>query len=358
MTAGDQSELPSTSARSSAKAQLERRLAQFVAQAPTSGGWTVGGFRPDLDLLGRMLALTDPRRIREGSVPTGLDFWVAATLRQARIHNVIPQASEPFHVGRLAFDASSHIDDLRRAANILAQLQTQLGTRLTREESRTLRQTVSTLSSKISSLRELVRRSATSVLGESRKKQVDVFIADWDRGLELLISTKTVALATDPRELVKNLPNRWEEFDGDLKNLRGRFPLAVIGALVMVPATAIRGPLQAFVDMMVKLTASDRPWVNAYDATSIIVVDWENRSDDTVPVLNPTLGPDQLPGSLQPDAFFNEILRRLLERTPIDNHVDARVAAKQALGLDTASLRSGADLSSLASSSGEAQPEE
>jgi len=51
------------------------------------------------------------------------------------------------------------------------------------------------------------------------------------------------------------------------------------------------------------------------------------------------------------------MLRRLLERTLIDNHIDARASAKQALGQDTADLRSGAELSSLADTADETTPD-
>jgi hypothetical protein len=173
------------------------------------------------------------------------------------------------------------------------------------------------------------------VLGESRRKQVDVFLAEWDRGLELLISTKTFALAADPDELVKNLPNRWEEFDGDLKNLRGRFPLAVIGALTIVPDETLTGTLPAFVDMMTKLTAPGRPWVNAYDRSAIIVAPtWVPGSTNIVPILNDSLGEDQLPTELQPSLFFDALLERLLERAPISEHREARKLRAAAVGQD------------------------
>lgn len=35
-----------------------------------------------------------------------------------------------------------------------------------------------------------------------------------------------------------NMKNRWEEFVGDLRNLRGRHPLAVLGVLVMADQCA------------------------------------------------------------------------------------------------------------------------
>jgi hypothetical protein len=66
--------------------------------------------------------------------------------------------------------------------------------------------------------------SDARVLGRAYVKQVDVLIAQWSRGPELLISTKTMVSS-----FRNNLPNRFEESYGDAKNLRGRYPLAAMG---------------------------------------------------------------------------------------------------------------------------------
>lgn len=65
------------------------------------------------------------------------------------------------------------------------------------------------------------------VLGRAYDKQVDVVIARWDRGPELLVSTKTPVSSSG-----KNLANRFEETYGDAGNLRGRCPLAAVGVYV------------------------------------------------------------------------------------------------------------------------------
>src|SRR5690606_1385105 len=61
-------------------------------------------------------------------------------------------------------------------------------------------------------------------LGRAYQKQVDVAISRWDRGPELLISTKTQVSSFG-----KNLSNRFEEAYGDAGNLRSRYPLAAVG---------------------------------------------------------------------------------------------------------------------------------
>lgn len=194
---------PTAPARStSKKAQLQRRVAQLITEAPATGGWTAQGFRPDLDLLSRVLALTDPQDVRVGSVATGLDLWAAATLRQAGLRGVRPHEGEPFYVGDLARGAQSTFHLIDRALQDLAALDAQIR-RVAPSQAIALRATSQALTSQLRRLHRAIESSTTAVLGESRRKQVDVFLAEWDRGLELLISTKTFALAVNAKELVK-----------------------------------------------------------------------------------------------------------------------------------------------------------
>jgi hypothetical protein len=77
------------------------------------------------------------------------------------------------------------------------------------------------------------------VLGRAYEKQVDVVISRWDRGPEILISTKAQLSSFG-----KNLPNRFEESYGDAGNLRGRYPLAAVGYLFVQRSTIrLTGPV-------------------------------------------------------------------------------------------------------------------
>jgi len=330
----------------SAKARLQREIAVQLAGASGTSGWTPNGFQPDLDLLGRVLAMTNPADVRGGSVATGLDMWAAATLRQAGLEGVIPAAGTPFSVSAGSGEALGQLEALQAALRRVREALADPG--VSTAARRAANAALRPAESRLKRVRTGLARARISVLGESRRKQVDVFLAEWDRGLELLISTKTFALASNPAEAMKNLPNRWEEFDGDLKNLRGRFPLAVIGALVVVPAATIRGTLPAFVDMMVKLTAPGRPWVNAYDAAAIVIADWDEAGGDMVPILNAHLSPDELPDELQPAQFFDSLLRRLFQRAPFSEHLAAREASLRAEGLDVATLDTAANITDAA----------
>lgn len=332
----------------SKKANLQRHVAALLAQAGTSARWTTDGFHPDLALLANVLATTDPKDVRGGSVAVGLDMWAAEMLRAAGLDAVQPYAAEPFYADVLSPTTASafatidaRLEDIsEREQRIAEHLPTAIR-QATKTDRSGLKDSIRILKAAVQDVRKRVEQSTTTILGEGRRKQVDVFLTRWDRGLELLISTKTIALAADESELVKNLSNRWEEFDGDLKNLRGRFPLAVIGALLVIPSHANDAQRYAFADMMTKLTAPGRPWVNAYDQTAIVVVDtWEAGAVDAVHVL----GSGALPSELRPEIFFTRLIERLFERSPISEHVRARKLRDVAHGLDPSIVEAAAEM--------------
>ena len=63
-------------------------------------------------------------------------------------------------------------------------------------------------------MQRIVRNAGSAgpaVFGEFFAKNVDVLVADWDRGVELMVSTKGMTSSFG-----KNMTNRWEEFTGDL----------------------------------------------------------------------------------------------------------------------------------------------
>ncbi|MCC7104050.1 MAG: hypothetical protein IT307_02825 [Chloroflexi bacterium] len=220
----------------------------MIRSVPSQAEWTAAGFSPDLELLGRLLVLADPQNTTGAAVATTLDMWVAEQLRVAGIQNVLPRRDSPYYVNTTAsfiYDAAlpSRVEKLMSqltdtAASLQADLEafgshpSSLASSATRAELRKLasypreiRRIRAAIKSAFATLLLEVSRPTTTVLGEGRRKQIDVVSSAWDRGLELAVSTKTLALGVEkPAELLKNLPNRWEEFDGDLKNPRGRFP--------------------------------------------------------------------------------------------------------------------------------------
>ncbi|MFM9876855.1 MAG: hypothetical protein ACKVOG_03260 [Rhodoglobus sp.] len=151
------------------------------------------------------------------------------------------------------------------------------------------------------------------VLGKAYVKQVDVVIAQWSRGPELLVSTKTMMSS-----FRKNLPNRFEEAYGDAANLRGRYPLASIGFLFVMRASVVAEPgtLQRAIDMLRKLRDPA-----TYDSTGLILVDY---SDDPESTDKPSVLEDEVPEDLRAGQFFEHVIGRVLEVAPVEMHVAVR----------------------------------
>src|SRR5262249_26009255 len=103
----------------------------------------------------------------------------------------------------------------------------------------------------IDRLLELAGGSRSTIVGGQFNKEVDVVIADDDRGLELAVSTKAM---TD--SYGKNVSNRWEEASGDLLNIRRRFPLTAFGFAFIVTAPILNEAtsFDRVKDMLRKLT--------------------------------------------------------------------------------------------------------
>ena len=165
---------------------------------------------------------------------------------------------------------------------------------------------------------EHVRRNKTvaptdaRVLGRAYVKQIDVLVAQWSRGPELLISTKSMVSS-----FRNNLPNRFEESYGDAKNLKGRYPLAAMGFLFVLRSTVLdeRGTFERAVDMLRKL----RDESDVYDATSVVLAEWDDESFSGV-----RLRQDAVPPDLATGCFLATLVERVLERTPVDMHVGVR----------------------------------
>lgn len=155
------------------------------------------------------------------------------------------------------------------------------------------------------------------VLGRAYEKQVDICISRWDRGPELLISTKAQTASFG-----KNLPNRFEEAYGDAGNLRGRYPLAAVGFAFVQRATVIEREPAAFartVDMMRKLR--DRGDGNGYTATALVLVDWDEPAGAGTAV---RVRDDVVPPDIAAPQFFAAMTAQVLAAAPVTDHAEAR----------------------------------
>jgi hypothetical protein len=249
-------------------------------------------YSPDYDLLGRLLTkpIAAGAVSESGSFANGIDCWVAQELRRAGFDadEVWPRRVRPRVLPR----------DI---AVLLTKLPAALRPELERRVSR------------IAAVAPVDAR----VLGRAYEKQVDVVIARWDRGPEVLISTKA-----QMSSFGKNLPNRFEESYGDAGNLRGRYPLASIGYLFVQRATIRTVEPDAFersVDMIRKLRATGD--ANGYTATALLLVDWDTDPEQPLRV---TARPDLVPDDVAPPQFFTAMIDQLLASTPVSYHVTVR----------------------------------
>ncbi len=269
-----------------------------LAAKPTGDPWLHAKgepplYGPDYDLLGRLL--TYP--IQNGSVSEsgrfakGIDAWLAHELRRAGFlaDEVWPRATRPRVLPR---DVVLFVEGLPQ----------RLG-----DQVRPYMERI-----------PAVAPSDAKVLGRAYYKQIDVCIARWDRGPELLLSTKAQVASFG-----KNLPNRFEEAYGDAANVRGRYPLAATGFFFLQRDTILTTEKDAWErtkDMMGKLRESDSR--GGYSATGLALVHWDDELPPAKRVV--TVHIDEVPVGLRPDQFLDAMIKQVLDVTPVGQHVAVR----------------------------------
>lgn len=270
-------------------------------RSPTSPWPAAGQFSPNFPDLVQSLAspLREARLSSSGNWAEALDGWIARELRRAGFppDEVWPRPDKP-----------------RVLPRELAAILEKAAPALRLEVEKLIAKTPG------------VTSSDARVLGKAYLKQVDVVIAQWSRGPELMVSTKTMMSS-----FRKNLPNRFEEAYGDAANLRGRYPLASIGFVFAMRASVLNEPgtLQKAVDMLRKLKDP-----STYDATGLLLFDYADDPEelDQVSILE-----DEVPPDLRAGQFFEQLIDRVLTVAPVDMHVAVREnRAGAALFLDEA----------------------
>jgi hypothetical protein len=266
--------------------------------ADLTAPWVDGGrYRFDRDLLLRLLQV----QIKGGSagVPASgglavaIDIWIATELRRAGIDPEIvwPRQAQPRMLPQSLAKAVKRFryanDEKVRAAQeaTIAKLSAEAGA------------------------------SSINILGGFFVKEIDVVVAEFDRGLELAVSSKTMT-----KSFRKNITNRFEEASGDLLNIRRRYPLATFGYVYLITSNVDDEPgaLERIEDMLRKLkslTPGDER--GSYDATCLLVLDRDS-------VGKPRLLEDEVPDDLSPDTFFEAMLHGLFSRSPVSEHQTAR----------------------------------
>lgn len=164
----------------------------------------------------------------------------------------------------------------------------------------------------VARLRHLLPGSANAdVLGRFYVKQVDVVVSTWQRGPDVLVSTKTQFSS-----YLNNKNNRYEEAVGEATNLRDRYPMAAMGFAFLVRSN-IHDETGAFVylrNQLARLRKPDGP----FDATMLLVGDWEDQ-DLTLAPIEDTVEP------LTARVFYENLLDAVTNNTPVDLHQELRL---------------------------------
>lgn len=337
---------PSTKAR--AWAIFDRIVADAAPNGEHSNPWEVDElgdltYRPDYDTLRRLLGV--PLYLRAPSttgVPAlALDVWLSYEFRRAGFDDdaVWPRPSAP---------------------RILPGPVASLLKKVTVTERETLWKRLSAKTPPAGAV-----ASSANILGKNYLKQVDVVMSNWAAGPELLVSTKRM-----DSSFGNNAANRVEESYGDAKNLRLRHPLAALGFVYGLRSNIFEeSPDKAdwLIDLLQKLGRED----DAYHAVSLIVIEYgdhlavdissDDRGDGDLPLeeagiaaadedgdgspesvessevevalagLPPVHLPwERVPQSLQPGRFLGEMVRRVVEATPVNMHKEARARRRLA----------------------------
>jgi len=268
---------------------LETVLSSCAITSPWCRGREPGdlSYAPDYEVLEQLLAIPigQGQVAGSGRLAKAIDAWVAHELRRCGFppDEVWPRQTKPRvlprEVGLLLDGLPKRLrDDVR--AQVLRN--------------------------------KAVAPSEARVLGRAYVKQIDVLVAQWSRGPELLVSTKSMVSS-----FRNNLPNRFEESYGDAKNLRGRYPQAAMGFLFAMRSTVLdeRGTFERAVDMLRKLR--DEP--DVYDATGVLLAEWSDECFDGV-----RLRQDAVPQDLAAGDFIATLVECVLQRTPLDMHEGVR----------------------------------
>lgn len=259
--------------------------------------WLKGGrYECDRELLRRLIQVQvdsgKADNAQTGGVALAVDVWVASELRRAGIEEDIvwPRASQPRVVPQGLMRAVERFNVAKNATRAEVQKKT------------------------IDQLLDLAGSGRSTIVGGQFTKEVDVVIADDDRGLELAVSTKAM---TD--SYGKNVSNRWEEASGDLLNVRRRFPLAAFGFAFIVTAPILdeATSFDRVKDMLRKLsTVVIGTEGSAYDSACLLVTDWASGTTQ--------IDETHVPSDLSANRFFQRLLPTLFARSPVTDHKRAR----------------------------------
>ena len=155
-----------------------------------------------------------------------------------------------------------------------------------------------------------------NVLGRFYVKQIDVLVSTWQRGPDVLVSSKSMLSS-----YLKNKNNRYEEAVGEAKNLRDRYPMAAMGYAYLVRSNIYgEGGAYAFIrDLLIRLRKPD----GIFDATMLLVAEWDDSTRTLTQIEDPA-------EELTAARFFEDLLGAVMENTPVDVHKELRLRRMEA----------------------------
>ena len=212
------------------------------------------------------------KAVRSGKFIGPIHAWCAAELAALGLPGqyLVPHADQGGYVRA-------------SVAGALGRVQDRIRSRLRSKQHETLRQQLNTDLERIT---EEARGSRLRVLGGYLEKEIDVCLMVEDTGPLLAISVKS-----QMSSIAKNTINRFEEYVGDATNLHTRYPMLVLGFLLLIPVTdetwnaTTNEPtpvLKRIHALLEQATGRDEPSgvPGSYEASALAVVDF--RADPPV----------------------------------------------------------------------------
>ena len=251
----------SPSSREDSFAQFDGLLKERQAQNPRHGHQAA--MYPDLDLFRELLTIpiSQGESQESGRPAKALDAWIAHELRRAGFPSdaVWPRLRRP----RVLAEG---LDRLEASVDRLGQQLTVAEEGKSRLRPPEFRRAIRDVEAAVPGTHEAY------ILGDFYAKQIDVGMSSWQRGPDLLISTKTMFSAYR-----KNLKNRHEEAVGEVSSLRRRHPMAAMGYAYLVRQNIFdeEGAYAILYDILTRLR---RP-SETFDATMLLVADWDETTE-------------------------------------------------------------------------------
>ena len=153
-------------------------------------------------------------------------------------------------------------------------------------------------------------KSTANILGRFYVKQVDVVVSTWQRGPDVLVSSKTAFSS-----YLNNKSNRYEEAVGEATNLRHRYPRAAMGFAFLVRTNIFDevGAFEYLRDLLVRLRKPD----GDFDATMLLAADWYDEDLELKAIDDPT-------ELLSAPRSFTDLLNAVMRNAPVDVHQEIR----------------------------------